>query len=62
MTIPKRVAVTEVGHWHSVYDASYLQILRDLGCDIVAVSDRSAQMPETAPSALAARLSRITGR
>ena len=42
MTIPKRVAVTEVSHWHSVYDASYLSILRDLGCDIVGVSDRSA--------------------
>ena len=44
MTIPKRVAVTEVSHWHSVYDASYLNILRDLGCDIVGVSDRSARI------------------
>jgi predicted dehydrogenase len=44
VTIPKRVAVTEVSHWHSVYDASYLQILRDLGCDIVGVSDRSRQI------------------
>src|SRR6516165_6830055 len=41
VTIPKRVAVTEVSHWHSVNDASYLSILRDLGCDIVGVSDRS---------------------
>jgi len=44
VTIPKRVAVTEVSHWHSVYDASYLNILRDLGCDIVGVSDRSARI------------------
>ena len=44
MTIPKRVAVTEVSHWHSVYDASHLNILRDLGCDIVGVSDRSARI------------------
>ena len=46
MTIPKRVAVAEVSHWHSVYDASYLTILRDLGCDIVGVSDRSAGIAE----------------
>ena len=44
MSIPKRVAVTEVSHWHSAYDASYLSILRDLGCDIVGVSDRSARI------------------
>jgi predicted dehydrogenase len=44
VTIPKRVAVTEVSHWHSVYDASYLTILRDLGCDIVGVSDRSTRI------------------
>jgi predicted dehydrogenase len=42
--IPKRVAMTEVSHWHSVYDASYLSILRDLGCDIVGVSDRSEKI------------------
>ena len=46
VTIPKRVAVTEVSHWHSVNDASYLRILRDLECDIVGVSDRSAQIAE----------------
>ena len=46
MTIPKRVAVTEVSHWHSVNDASYLHILRDLGCDIVGVSDRSARIAD----------------
>ena len=44
MTIPQRVAVTEVSHWHSAYDASYLRILRDLGCEIVGVSDRSARI------------------
>src|SRR5260370_624453 len=44
VTIPKRVAVTEVSHWHSIYDASYLRILRDLGCEIVGVSDRSARI------------------
>jgi len=42
--MPKRVVVTEVSHWHSAYDASYLHILRDLGCDIVGVSDRSERI------------------
>lgn len=42
--MPKRVVVTEVSHWHSAYDASYLSILRDLGCDIVGVSDRSERI------------------
>jgi predicted dehydrogenase len=40
--MPKRVAAIDVSHWHSAYDASYLRILRDLGCDIVGVSDRAA--------------------
>jgi predicted dehydrogenase len=44
VTIPKRVAVTEVSHWHSVNDASYLRILRDVGCDIVGISDRTARI------------------
>jgi predicted dehydrogenase len=44
VSMPKRVVVTEVSHWHSVYDAAYLRILRDLGCDIVGVSDRSARI------------------
>ena len=44
MSMPKRVVVTEVSHWHSAYDAAYLHILRDLGCDIVGVSDRSARI------------------
>jgi predicted dehydrogenase len=38
--MPKRVAAIDVSHWHSAYDASYLRILRDLGRDIVGVSDR----------------------
>ncbi|MBV9250005.1 MAG: Gfo/Idh/MocA family oxidoreductase [Acetobacteraceae bacterium] len=42
--MPKRVAVIEVSHWHSIYDASYLHILHDLGCDIVGVSDRSERI------------------
>jgi predicted dehydrogenase len=44
VSMPKRVAVIEVSHWHSIYDASYLHILRDLGCDIVGVSDRSERI------------------
>jgi hypothetical protein len=55
VSIPKRVAAIEVSHWHSTYDASYLRILRDLGCDIVAVSDRTSGSRGTAPNALAAR-------
>jgi predicted dehydrogenase len=39
--MPKRVAAIDVSHWHSAYDAAYLRILRDLGCDIVGVSDRA---------------------
>jgi predicted dehydrogenase len=39
MSIPKRVAAIGVGHWHSLYDAAYLNVLIDLGCGIVAVSD-----------------------
>ena len=44
MSIPKRVAAIDVSHWHSAYDASYLHILRDLGCDIVGVSDRAERI------------------
>src|SRR5260370_38499183 len=44
VTIPKRVAGTEFRHWHAIYDASYLGILRDRGCEIVGVSDRSARI------------------
>jgi hypothetical protein len=62
VTIPKRVAVTEVSHWHSVNDASYLCILRDLECDIVGVSDRSAQIAEDRAQRFGATPSPITGR
>jgi predicted dehydrogenase len=44
MSIPKRVAAIGVSHWHSIYDASYLPILRDLGCDLVGVSDWSERI------------------
>ncbi|MFQ5879083.1 MAG: Gfo/Idh/MocA family protein [Dehalococcoidia bacterium] len=38
----RRVAATEVSHWHSTYDASYLRILSNLDVEIVGVSDRDA--------------------
>jgi predicted dehydrogenase len=44
VSIPKRIAAIDVSHWHSAYDATYLRILRDLGCDIVGVSDRSERI------------------
>ncbi len=44
MSIPKRVAAIDVSHWHSAYDAAYLRVLRDLGCDIVGVSDRDERI------------------
>ena len=44
MSPPKRVAAIDVSHWHSAYDAAYLRILRDLGCDIVGVSDRDERI------------------
>jgi predicted dehydrogenase len=44
LSIPKRVAAIDVSHWHSTYDAAYLRILRDLGCDIVGVSDRAERI------------------
>ena len=42
--MPKRIAAIDVSHWHSAYDASYLRILRDLGRDIVGVSDRNERI------------------
>jgi len=42
--MPKRVAAIDVGHWHSAYDAAYLRVLRDLGCDVVGVSDRDERI------------------
>ena len=46
MRIPRRIAVTEVNHWHSSYDAAYLQVLRGLDVDIVGVSDANAALAE----------------
>ena len=42
MSIPRRVAAVGVGHWHGMYDAAYLRLLLDLGCDIVGISDPDA--------------------
>jgi predicted dehydrogenase len=44
LSMPKRVAAIDVSHWHSVYDASYLRVLRDLGCQIAGVSDRDERI------------------
>jgi predicted dehydrogenase len=44
--MPRRIAVTEVNHWHSSYDAAYLQVLRDLDVDIVGVSDTDVALAE----------------
>ncbi len=44
MSMPQRVAVIGVSHWHAIYDASYLPILDDLGCNIIGVSDRAEQI------------------
>ena len=46
MPRPQRVAVTGVSHWHSTYDASYLQVLMDLKRDIVGVSDADRSIAE----------------
>ena len=46
MAIPRRIAVIEVHHWHSSYDANYLGILRDLDVNIVGVSDGDAAVAE----------------
>src|SRR5438045_4215675 len=42
MTFLQRVAVIGVGHWHSTYDAAYLELLRGLGVNIVGISDDDA--------------------
>jgi len=44
VSILKRIAAIDVSHWHSAYDAAYLRVLRDLGCDIVGVSDRDERI------------------
>lgn len=42
MTFPQRVAVIGVGHWHSTYDAAYLELLRVLNVSVVGISDDNA--------------------
>jgi predicted dehydrogenase len=42
MTMPKRFAVIDVSHWHSVHDAAYCRLLRELDREIVGVSDQDA--------------------
>ncbi len=46
MSTPRRVAVVDVNHWHSTYDAAYLSILRDMDVDLVGVSDGNAAIAE----------------
>jgi len=42
MSLPNRFAVIDVSHWHSTHDAAYCRILRDLGREIVGVSDQNS--------------------
>jgi len=42
MPMPNRFAVIDVSHWHSTHDAAYCRILRDLGRQVVGVSDRDS--------------------
>ena len=44
MSMPKHIAAIDVSHWHSANDAAYLRILRDLGRQIVGVSDRDLRV------------------
>ncbi|MBM4438285.1 MAG: Gfo/Idh/MocA family oxidoreductase [Actinobacteria bacterium] len=46
MAQPRRIAVTEVNHWHSTYDAAYLKILTELKLEIVGVSDANLSIAE----------------
>lgn len=39
MRTPGRVAVIGVSHWHSMYDASYLELLREMQVNVIGVSD-----------------------
>ncbi len=41
-----RVAVVGVGHWHAVIDARYVDHFRDLGAQIVAISDSDSDIAE----------------
>lgn len=44
MTFLQRVAVIGVGHWHSTYDAAYLELLNKLGVNVVGISDDDARI------------------
>ncbi len=46
MPRPQRVAVIDVSHWHSTYDASYLRVLAGLNMDIAGVSDADRAIAE----------------
>lgn len=46
MPRPQRVAVIGVSHWHSTYDAAYLQLLVDMKVDLVGVSDDRQEIAE----------------
>ena len=48
MSMPHRIAVIEVNHWHSTYDAAYLTVLQNLDLDVelVGVSDSDASIAE----------------
>jgi len=46
MPRPKRVAVIDVSHWHSTYDASYLRVLSGLDLEIAGVSDANKAIAE----------------
>ena len=48
MSTPRRVAVVEVNHWHSTYDAAYLTVLQnlDLDLELVGVSDSDTAIAE----------------
>ncbi|TYL72345.1 Gfo/Idh/MocA family protein [Bradyrhizobium cytisi] len=44
MTYPKRVAVIGVSHWHSTYDAAYVELLRAMNVDVVGISDENEEI------------------
>ncbi|MDA9504429.1 hypothetical protein XI09_06625 [Bradyrhizobium sp. CCBAU 11386] len=44
MTYPKRVVVVGVSHWHSTYDAAYIELLRDMKVDVVGIADENERI------------------
>jgi len=55
--MPKRVAVIDVSHWHSTYDAAYLSILRISDATSSEFQTVRSGSPGSGPSASAARRS-----